>query len=65
MKHTHTHSPKHIKAISNRLSRTIGHLEAIKKMVERDEDCSDILIQILLRLKQRLTIPLKPYLKNI
>ncbi|MFH5313666.1 hypothetical protein ACHIUK_00920, partial [Campylobacter coli] len=29
MKHTHTHSPKHIKAISNRLSRTIGHLEAI------------------------------------
>lgn len=46
MKHTHAHSPKHIKAISNRLSRTIGHLEAIKKMVERDEDCSDILIQL-------------------
>lgn len=45
-KHTHTHSAKHIKAISNRLSRTIGHLEAIKKMVERDEDCSKILIQL-------------------
>ncbi|MDN2923872.1 metal-sensing transcriptional repressor, partial [Campylobacter coli] len=29
-----------------RLSRTIGHLEALKKMVERDEDCSDILIQL-------------------
>lgn len=45
-KHTHTHSTKHIKAVSNRLSRTIGHLEAIKKMVERDEDCSKILIQL-------------------
>ncbi len=45
-KHTHTHSQKHIKAISNRLSRTIGHLSAIKRMVENDKDCSGILIQL-------------------
>ncbi|TKX31353.1 hypothetical protein CQA76_06125 [Campylobacter aviculae] len=45
-KHTHQHSQKHIKAISNRLSRTIGHLEAVKNMVKRDEDCSKILIQL-------------------
>ncbi len=45
-RHTHSHSPKHLKAISNRLSRIIGHLEAIKKKVERDEDCSEILIQL-------------------
>ena len=44
--HTHTHSKKHIKAISNRLSRTIGHLNAIKRMVENDKDCSEILIQL-------------------
>ncbi|MBZ7953703.1 metal-sensing transcriptional repressor [Campylobacter sp. W0018] len=42
----HQHSQKHIKAISNRLSRTIGHLEAVKNMVERNEDCSKILIQL-------------------
>lgn len=28
----------------NRLSRAIGHLEAVKRMVERDEDCSEVLI---------------------
>lgn len=44
--HTHIHSAKHLKAINNRLSRIIGHLEAVKRMVERDEDCSEILIQL-------------------
>ncbi|ELG8494590.1 metal-sensing transcriptional repressor [Campylobacter upsaliensis] len=42
----HHHSSKHIKQISNRLAKTIGHLEAIKKMVESDKDCSEILIQL-------------------
>ncbi|APA46944.1 metal-sensing transcriptional repressor [Campylobacter jejuni] len=45
-KHTHTHSQKHLKAVCNRLSRTIGHLSAIKRMVENDKDCSEILIQL-------------------
>lgn len=42
----HHHSPESKKAVVNRLSRAIGHLEAVKKMVEADEDCSDILIQL-------------------
>ena len=42
MGHHHEHSQK----IVNRLSRVIGHLEAIKGMVEADRDCSDVLTQI-------------------
>ena len=34
------------KAVLNRLSKAIGHLEAVKRMVERDEDCSEVLIQL-------------------
>ncbi|MBQ1501615.1 MAG: metal-sensing transcriptional repressor [Firmicutes bacterium] len=45
--HQHHHSPEHIKAVSNRLARAIGHLEAIKRMVEEDRDCSEILIQLM------------------
>lgn len=43
-KHTHSHAQK--KAVINRLSKAIGHLEAVKRMVERDEDCSEVLIQL-------------------
>lgn len=43
-KHTHSHTQK--KAVINRLSKAIGHLEAVKRMVERDEDCSEVLIQL-------------------
>ena len=44
--HTHTHSHEHTKAVLNRLSRSIGHLESIKKMVENGRDCSEVLIQL-------------------
>lgn len=44
MKSTHNH--EHTEAVINRLSRAIGHLESVKKMVEEDRDCSDVLIQI-------------------
>lgn len=44
--HTHHHSKEHIKDVSNRLARAIGHLQKVKNMVENDEDCSDILIQL-------------------
>ena len=44
--HTHTHSHEHTKAVLNRLSRAIGHLESIKKMVENGSDCSEVLIQL-------------------
>lgn len=42
MEHHHQNS----QAIINRLSRAIGHLESVKKMVQDDKDCSDILIQL-------------------
>ena len=44
--HTHTHSHEHTKAVLNRVSRAIGHLESIKKMVENGRDCSEVLIQL-------------------
>ena len=44
--HTHTHSPEHKKAVLNRKSRIIGHMESVKKMVENDRDCTDVLIQL-------------------
>ena len=34
------------KAVVNRLARVGGHLEAIKRMVEDERDCSDVLVQL-------------------
>ena len=42
----HTHSHEHTKTVLNRLSRAIGHLESIKRMVESGRDCSEVLIQL-------------------
>ena len=42
--HHHVHSQEEKKAVMNRLSKAIGHLESVKRMVERDEDCSEVLI---------------------
>ncbi len=44
--HGHVHSVAEKKAVINRISRAIGHLESIKRMIERDEDCSQVLIQL-------------------
>lgn len=44
--HTHVHSPEEKKAVVNRLSRAIGHMESVKRMVENDADCSEVLIQL-------------------
>ena len=44
--HSHTHDPAKIKAIMNRLSKSIGHMESIKKMLENQRDCADVLIQL-------------------
>ena len=44
--HHHVHSPEHTKAVLNRLSRAIGHLESVKRMVEDQRDCSEVLIQL-------------------
>ncbi|MCQ2436782.1 MAG: metal-sensing transcriptional repressor [Clostridia bacterium] len=44
--HGHTHSHEHTKAVLNRLSRAIGHLQSVKRMVEDGRDCSEVLVQI-------------------
>lgn len=44
--HHHTHNHTQTKAVLNRLSRAIGHLESIKRMVEAGRDCPEILIQL-------------------
>ena len=44
--HTHHHSHEQTKAVLNRLSRAQGHLDAVRKMVERGEDCSQVLVQL-------------------
>ncbi len=44
--HNHTHTHTQTKAVLNRLSRAIGHLESIKRMVEDGRDCPEILIQL-------------------
>ena len=44
--HTHTHTHQNTKAVLNRLSRAIGHMESIKRMVEDGRDCSEVLVQL-------------------
>jgi len=40
------HKHENTKAVVNRLSRAIGHLESVKKMVEEGRDCTEVLIQL-------------------
>lgn len=40
------HEHEHTKAVLNRMSRAIGHMNAIKRMIEEGRDCSEILIQL-------------------
>ena len=42
----HKHVHQNTKIVVNRLSRAIGHLESVKRMVEDGKDCSDVLIQL-------------------
>lgn len=44
--HPHVHSHTQTKAVLNRLSRAQGHLESVRKMIERGEDCSEVLLQL-------------------
>ncbi len=37
---------KQKKAVLNRISRAIGHMEFVKRMVEDDRDPSDVLVQM-------------------
>ena len=44
--HAHGHVHENQKAVINRLSRAIGHLEKVKRMVEEGHDCSEVLVQL-------------------
>ena len=44
--HKHVHSEEEKKKVVNRIAKAIGHMEAVKQMVLRDEDCSEVLIQL-------------------
>ena len=44
--HNHTHTHENTRAVLNRLSRAIGHLQSVKRMVEDGRDCSEVLVQI-------------------
>ena len=44
--HSHCHVHENQKAVINRLSRAIGHLEKVKRMVEEGYDCSEVLVQL-------------------
>jgi len=40
------HRHEETKNVLNRISRVIGHLESVKRMIEEGRDCSDVLIQL-------------------
>ena len=42
----HPHHHENTRAVLNRMSRAIGHMESIKTMIEDGRDCSEVLIQI-------------------
>lgn len=46
--HTHPHAHAHTQTrqVVNRLSRAIGHLESVRRMVEDGRDCAEVLIQL-------------------
>ena len=44
--HNHNHHHQDTQKVINRMSRVIGHMESIKRMVEEGRDCSEILIQL-------------------
>mgnify|MGYP000827366988 FL=1 len=44
--HDHGHHHENTKAVLNRMSRAIGHMEAVRTMIEDGRDCSEVLIQL-------------------
>ena len=44
--HEHGHTHENTKAVLNRLSRAIGHLQSVRRMVEDGRDCTDVLVQV-------------------
>lgn len=44
--HDHPHVHTQTKVVVNRLARAIGHLEHVKRMVEDERDCTEVLVQL-------------------
>lgn len=44
--HSHHHSAAEKKRQLNRISRIIGHLQYVKRLIEEDADCSEVLMQL-------------------
>ena len=44
--HSHSHIHTNTRYVQNRLARAAGHLQKVRDMVERGEDCSDVLQQL-------------------
>ena len=44
--HSHGHIHENQKAVLNRLSRALGHLEKGKRMGEEGQDCTQVLVQL-------------------
>lgn len=43
---SHDHIHENQRAVINRLSRAMGHLEKVRRMVEEGADCTEVLIQL-------------------
>jgi DNA-binding FrmR family transcriptional regulator len=46
MEEKHKHQHQDTKKVLDRMSRAIGHMESIKRMIEDGRDCSEVLIQL-------------------
>ena len=44
--HVHHNSHAHPTAVMHSMSRAIGHMESIKRMIEDGRDCAEVLIQL-------------------
>ena len=44
--HRHVHTEAENRAVIARLSRAIGHLESVKRMVQDGRDCTEVLVQL-------------------
>jgi len=44
--HSHVHDDESIRRIVNRLSRIEGHVRGLKRMVQEQDNCPDVLIQV-------------------
>lgn len=44
--HPHQHDPQSRRKLVNRLARIEGHVHGIRSMIEQDQPCPDVLLQI-------------------